>query len=156
MGFLLLYALQNARKVRQKCDKSHKTASSATVRASVLCALVVQNIHVYVPFVMWYNHLKKVIPCRLMKQRRNQMQPITVGRIISCSDRLKRMGQGFARLLRTLARASRGIVWIFCWMCARLVQRTCKKNKGAKDMATIIGVLLFGFWFFQALFKHSK
>lgn len=39
VGFLLLYALQNARKVRQKCDKSHKTASSATVCAPVLYAL---------------------------------------------------------------------------------------------------------------------
>ena len=39
VGFLLLYALKNARKVRQKCDKSHKTASSATVCAPVLYAL---------------------------------------------------------------------------------------------------------------------
>ena len=39
VGFLLLCALQNARKVRQKCDKSHKTASSATVCAPVLYAL---------------------------------------------------------------------------------------------------------------------
>ena len=31
-----------------------------------------------------------------------------------------------------------------------------QEEQGAKDMATIIGVLLFGFWFFQALFKHSK
>lgn len=38
VGFLLLCALQNARKVRQKCDKSHKTASSATVCAPVLYA----------------------------------------------------------------------------------------------------------------------
>ena len=31
-----------------------------------------------------------------------------------------------------------------------------RKNKGACVMATIIGCLLFGFWFFQALFKASK
>ena len=31
-----------------------------------------------------------------------------------------------------------------------------RKNKGTCLMATIIGCLLFGFWFFQALFKASK
>ena len=34
-------------------------------------------------------------------------------------------------LLRTLARAFSGIVWIFCWMCARLVQKA-RKQPGRK------------------------
>ena len=37
--FCFCMRMQNARKVRQKCDKSHKTASSATVCAPVLYAL---------------------------------------------------------------------------------------------------------------------
>ena len=57
VGFLLLYALQNARKVRQKCDKSHKTASSATVCAPVLYALpyIIQlyNGLLYAPAMGW-------------------------------------------------------------------------------------------------------
>ena len=39
VGFLLYHSADIARKVRQKCDKSHKTASSATVCAPVLYAL---------------------------------------------------------------------------------------------------------------------
>ena len=57
VGFLLLYALWNARKVRQKCDKSHKTASSATVCAPVLYALpyIIQlyNGLLYAPAMGW-------------------------------------------------------------------------------------------------------
>ena len=56
-GFLLLYVLQNARKVRQKCDKSHKTASSVTVCAPVLYALpyIIQlyNGLLYAPAMGW-------------------------------------------------------------------------------------------------------
>ena len=36
------------------------------------------------------------------------------------------------------------------------VKKDYAANKGACVMATIIGCLLFGFWFFQALFKASK
>ena len=39
VGFLLLYALKNARKVRQKCDKFRKKLFCATVCAPVLYAL---------------------------------------------------------------------------------------------------------------------